>query len=99
MKEQQQTGAVMLGGHRGQIQKLRPASREARRVGRAAVLRAGRSVRGARGAGGLQGRAAALGLREALVVPVQTQILHGHQLTCQDQKQQPVTAVLFNTQS
>ena len=33
-------------------------------------------------AGGLQRGAAALGLRESLVVPVQTQVLHGHQLTC-----------------
>lgn len=50
------------------------------------VLQVGRSVCGAGGveveAGGLQGCAAALGLWETLVVPVQTQILHCHQLTC-----------------
>lgn len=51
------------------------------------MLQAGGSVRGASGveveAGSLQGCAAALGLWEALVVPVQTQILDRHQLTCQ----------------
>lgn len=57
---------------------------EARGVGWDAMLQAGRSVRGASGveveAGGLQGCAAALGQWEALVIPVQTQILHRHQL-------------------
>lgn len=33
-------------------------------------------------AGGLEGRDAALGLREALVVAVQAQVLHSHQLAC-----------------
>lgn len=83
VKQQQQIGAVMLGGHRGQIQQLAAPSREARGVGRPAVLQTVCS--GARGvaveAGGHQGSAGALGLWEALVVPVQTQILNGHQLT------------------
>lgn len=72
---------------------LMAISREARRVGRAMVLQAGRSVHGACGvqvqAGGLQGRAAALGLWEALVVSVQTQVLYRHQLTCQTESRTP----------
>lgn len=83
MREQQRTGAVVLGGEIGGSR--RRASREARRVGRAGGGGGARGFRGAAvEAGRLQGGAAALSLREALVVPVQAQILHRHQLTCHD---------------
>lgn len=83
--KEQQTAAVMPGEY-----KLKLVSWEAWGAGWDMMLQAG-CVHDACGeARGLQGCAAALCLREALMIPVQTQILHCHQLTCRT-KAGPVT--------